>query len=95
MIWYLDPTHVTDELYQGEEGDVDVRRVVGVGCLGGELHVYVGECFHVPEIRIYVVMYIYIIYFKHFNIEDAHSLVDRSRIQELPAEESGSEVDVD
>ena len=62
MISYLDPTHVTDELYQGEEGDVDVRRVVGVGCLCGELHVYVGECFHVPEIRIYVVMYIYILY---------------------------------
>ena len=61
MISYLDPTHVTDELYQGEEGDVDVRRVVGVGCLCGELHVNVGECFYVPEIRIYVVMYIYYI----------------------------------
>ena len=36
MVKYFDPAHVTDELDEGEEGNVNVRSVRYEGLLGGE-----------------------------------------------------------
>ena len=46
---YFDPAHVTDELYEREEGNVNIRSVRYEGVLGREGDSDVRKCFCVPK----------------------------------------------